>query len=162
MSCAQKCPDISDGWGPCVTTSKPVIHHLVLYQSCGTNALFEKNILNFSQIPEAQFNSIPLLSQFSKGASAQLVMLFQMEAATKTPQSQAPSFILQFSPCLFKHRRQKGKRIIIYNWDLTFFFVDLLSSNLNYVCISLWLFVLLQFSSELLKLQQLLNRSLMH
>lgn len=102
----------------------------------------KKNILNFSQIPEAQFNSIPLLSQFSKGASAQLVM-FQMKAAAKTPQSQAPSFILQFSPCLFKHRRQKGKRIIIYNWDLTFFFVDLLSSNLNYVCISLWLFVLL-------------------
>lgn len=65
--------------------------------------LFEKNILNFSQIPEAQLNSISLLSQFLKGAK--LVMLLLMKGAAKTPQSWAPLFILQFPPCLFKHIR---------------------------------------------------------
>lgn len=89
----QRCPDISHDWGPCVTTSKQVIHHLVLYQSCGTNVLFEKTILNISQIPEAQLNSISLVSQFLKGASVKLVMLLHMKAAAKTPQTELGTFI---------------------------------------------------------------------
>lgn len=53
----------------------------------------KKNLLNFSQVPEAQLNSISLLSQFLKGASAKLVMLLHMKAAAKTPQTELGTFI---------------------------------------------------------------------
>lgn len=52
----------------------------------------QPNMLNLSQIPEAQLNSISSLSQFLKGASSKPAMSLQMKAAAKTVQTELATF----------------------------------------------------------------------
>lgn len=46
--------------------------------------LFEKNILDLSEIPEAQLNSISWLSQFLNSTSSKPEVSLQMKTAAKT------------------------------------------------------------------------------
>lgn len=75
-----------------------------------------------------------------KGCKCKIICFKWRQQPRHLKQNWAPSFILQFSPCLFKHIRHtlKGKRSTIWNWELTFFFVDLLSLKTDLcLCLSL-------------------------
>lgn len=91
--------------------------------------LFEKNILNLSQILEAQLNSISSHSQFLKGASSKPAMSLQMKASATTAQTELGTFngiiIFFIFIQVYKTYFKRGENYI-WNWELTFF-VDSLS-----------------------------------